>query len=99
MKVKVYNDMNKNKFKNTFLFISGRLGGRGKTIVFSIHQPRYSIYKLFDTVTLLSGGECVYHGSTEASLDYFQDLGKCWEENQRILRNVINDCFTELFLL
>ncbi|KAK3753327.1 hypothetical protein QZH41_015278, partial [Actinostola sp. cb2023] len=50
------------------------LGKRGKTIIFSIHQPRYSIYKLFDTMTMLSDGEIVYQGPTPNALQYFDSI-------------------------
>ena len=42
----------------------------------SIHQPRYAIFKLFDSLTLLSRGEVVYHGNAQAILPYFQSLGE-----------------------
>ena len=43
----------------------------------SIHQPRYSIYKLFDTITLMSLGNIVYHGTAgETALQYFSGLGQ-----------------------
>ena len=43
----------------------------------SIHQPRYSIFKLFDSVTLLSRGEVVYSGPACAVVPYFSSvLGK-----------------------
>ncbi|CAF4632889.1 unnamed protein product, partial [Rotaria socialis] len=42
-----------------------QLSRTGCTIVFSIHQPRYSIFKLFDTLFLLSAGRCTYHGPTD----------------------------------
>jgi ATP-binding cassette, subfamily G (WHITE), member 2 len=45
------------------------------TIVFSIHQPRYSIFKLFDTVLLMSKGRNVYHGSAVDMLPYFNAQG------------------------
>lgn len=31
----------------------------GRTIILSIHQPRYSIYRLFDSLTLLVNGKQV----------------------------------------
>lgn len=31
----------------------------GRTIILSIHQPRYSIYRLFDSLTLLVNGRQV----------------------------------------
>lgn len=36
-----------------------RMANHGRTIILSIHQPRYSIYKLFDSLTLLVNGKQV----------------------------------------
>ena len=47
-----------------------------RIVVMSIHQPRYSIFKLFDTLTLLSQGRLIYHGQSSNSLTYFNTLGK-----------------------
>nr|CDS26913.1 ATP binding cassette sub family G [Hymenolepis microstoma] len=53
-----------------------RLTAEGKTIIASIHQPNWSIYKLFDSVTLLCNGRAIYHGPAgESPLKYFCDLG------------------------
>ena len=46
-----------------------------RTIIFSIHQPRYTIFKLFDHVTLLSQGQLVYAGQRDRVLEYFDALG------------------------
>ncbi len=52
------------------------------TIIFSIHQPRYSIFKLFDTVLLLSAGYTVYLGPSIDLLSYFSSIGfDCEEHN------------------
>nr|XP_039268608.1 broad substrate specificity ATP-binding cassette transporter ABCG2-like [Styela clava] len=51
------------------------LAKKGNTIVCSIHQPRYSIFKLFDTLTLLSQGNVVYHGPTSDALPHFESVG------------------------
>lgn len=49
---------------------------RGRTIIFSIHQPKYSIYKLFDTLTLVLDGSLAYHGPADNSpVHYFRELG------------------------
>ncbi|KAJ8319352.1 hypothetical protein KUTeg_004443 [Tegillarca granosa] len=48
---------------------------KGTTIVFTIYQPRYSIYRLFDHLTLLSRGETVYHGPAVNALDFFHNIG------------------------
>ncbi|CAM4802333.1 unnamed protein product [Rotaria magnacalcarata] len=47
------------------------LSRKGCTIVFSIHQPRHSIFELFDTVLLLSHGHNVYFGSPAEVRPYF----------------------------
>ena len=52
-----------------------RLSRRGMTVILSIHQPRYSIYKLFDTLMLLHDGECVYHGPAADALKFFASAG------------------------
>lgn len=52
------------------------MSNNGRTIILSIHQPRYSIYRLFDSLTLLSGGKMIYHGPAQSALDYFSDIGK-----------------------
>ena len=48
-----------------------------RVIILSIHQPRYSIFKLFDNLSLLSQGSMVYHGQAACALDYFERLGEC----------------------
>ena len=48
---------------------------KGRTIIFSIHQPRYSIFKLFDHLALLSQGFMVYHGPAQEALEYFSTIG------------------------
>ena len=45
------------------------------TVIFSIHQPRYSIFKLFDTVHLMCQGKSVYHGSAQDMLSHFATQG------------------------
>lgn len=50
--------------------------------MFSIHQPRYSIYRLFDSLTLLCLGRVSYHGPADNALGYFQSVGyQCEEHN------------------
>jgi energy-coupling factor transporter ATP-binding protein EcfA2 len=48
----------------------------GITIAASLHQPRFSIFQLFDNVHILKkGGMVVYSGSKDAVLPYFKTLG------------------------
>ena len=51
------------------------LSNEGKIIITSIHQPRYAIYDLFDTITLLSRGRTVYHGDSKEALNYLAKIG------------------------
>jgi ATP-binding cassette subfamily G (WHITE) protein 2 len=45
------------------------------TIIFSIHQPRYSIFKLFNTVLLMCKGKTMYQGPIDGVVPYFTNLG------------------------
>lgn len=48
----------------------------GKTVMMSIHQPRGSIFELFDDIILLSEeGELVYQGPAQEALKHFKSLG------------------------
>lgn len=60
----------------TTSLILSRLTHSGRVIVLSIHQPRYSIFRQFDSLTLLSQGEIVYHGPALQTLPYFEKLGE-----------------------
>uniref|UniRef100_A0A8C3I6J3 ABC transporter domain-containing protein n=1 Tax=Chrysemys picta bellii TaxID=8478 RepID=A0A8C3I6J3_CHRPI len=60
---------------NAVLILLKRLSRRGRTIIFSIHQPRYSIFKLFDSLTLLALGKVLYHGLAKQALKYFSSIG------------------------
>ncbi|XP_046581396.1 broad substrate specificity ATP-binding cassette transporter ABCG2-like [Haliotis rubra] len=66
---------------NAVMYLLRRLALKGRTIVFSIHQPRFSIYKVFDNLMLLSGGEVVYHGAAPDALQYFKSIGYICEEH------------------
>ena len=47
----------------------------GVTVVSVIHQPRKFIFDLFDSLILLGvGGNMVYHGPTDSTLEYFSSL-------------------------
>ncbi|XP_072050764.1 broad substrate specificity ATP-binding cassette transporter ABCG2-like isoform X2 [Amphiura filiformis] len=66
---------------NAVMLLLSRLSHRGRTIIFSIHQPRYSIYRVFDKLHLLSGGETVYHGPADQALEHFANNGFICEEH------------------
>ncbi|KAM6402130.1 broad substrate specificity ATP-binding cassette transporter ABCG2 [Pluvialis apricaria] len=60
---------------NAVLLLLKRMSKQGKTIIFSIHQPRYSIFRLFDNLTLLAAGRVLYHGPAQNAIEYFQSTG------------------------
>lgn len=50
----------------------------GHTVISSIHQPRSSIFAMFDDLILLSEGRMLYSGPAAQALSYFEQLGhKC----------------------
>ncbi|XP_036960043.1 broad substrate specificity ATP-binding cassette transporter ABCG2b isoform X1 [Acanthopagrus latus] len=60
---------------NCIVSLLHKLSRRGKTVIFSIHQPRYSIFRQFDHLTLMHKGEVVYAGAAHHALEYFTNLG------------------------
>ncbi|XP_062865717.1 broad substrate specificity ATP-binding cassette transporter ABCG2b [Trichomycterus rosablanca] len=60
---------------NSIMALLHRLSRTGKTIIFSIHQPRYSIFRLFHHLTLLHKGETVYAGPANEAIQYFNGIG------------------------
>lgn len=52
-----------------------KIGDEGKIIIMAIHQPRYAIFNLFDSITLLSHGRTVYQGTTRQAVEYFSSQG------------------------
>ncbi|CAG14260.1 unnamed protein product, partial [Tetraodon nigroviridis] len=60
---------------NCIVHLLHKLSRRGKTVIFSIHQPRYSIFRLFDHLTLMHKGEVVYAGAAAYTLEYFTKMG------------------------
>lgn len=48
----------------------------GVTIAAVVHQPRYSLFSLFDEVLFIGmGGKSVFMGPTDCALPYFESLG------------------------
>lgn len=45
-----------------------------RTVVLSIHQPRYDVFSLIDNVILLSRGRLVWTGTSKAMLKHFANL-------------------------
>jgi ATP-binding cassette subfamily G (WHITE) protein 2 len=67
---------------NAVMALLHRLSLKGRTIIFSIHQPRFAIYKLFDRLSLLGAGRTIYHGVSSEALTFFNSIGyECEEHN------------------
>ncbi|XP_077650396.1 broad substrate specificity ATP-binding cassette transporter ABCG2-like [Urocitellus parryii] len=60
---------------NDVIRLLKRISEQGRTIIFSIHLPRYSIFQLFDSLTILASGELMYHGPAQRTLEYFESAG------------------------
>ncbi|XP_072039147.1 broad substrate specificity ATP-binding cassette transporter ABCG2-like [Amphiura filiformis] len=59
-----------------------QLSHRGHTVIFSIHQPRFGIFNLFDTLYVLTKGQTAYHGPAAETPKYLSSLGYvCQEHN------------------
>lgn len=47
----------------------------GHTVIASVHQPRSSIFEMFDDLCILAKGQLVYFGEASQALGYFEKLG------------------------
>ncbi|XP_034021031.1 broad substrate specificity ATP-binding cassette transporter ABCG2-like isoform X2 [Thalassophryne amazonica] len=84
---------------NSVLLLLKRMAKHGRTIILSIHQPRYSIFRLFDRLTLLVNGKQVYHGPAQSALEYFSDIGYVCEPHNNpadFFLDVINGDLTTM---
>jgi len=63
---------------NTIILLLYKIASGGRNIILSIHQPRYSIFVLFDRLILLNKGHIVYRGPAQTAVEYFEEIGyKC----------------------
>ncbi|VTJ86684.1 Hypothetical predicted protein, partial [Marmota monax] len=60
---------------NDVIRLLKRISEQGRTIIFSIHLPRYSIFQLFDSLTIPASGELMYHSPAQRTLEYFESAG------------------------
>jgi len=52
-----------------------QLSRRGRTVIYTIHQPTAECIQHFDDLMLMALGCCVYHGPMSESVDYFSSIG------------------------
>ncbi|OBS81872.1 hypothetical protein A6R68_24138, partial [Neotoma lepida] len=57
------------------ILVLRRMSMRGQTIIFSINQPQYSIFRFFDSLTLVASGKVMYHGPAREALEHFKSTG------------------------
>ncbi|CAM4863354.1 unnamed protein product [Rotaria socialis] len=69
-----------------------QLSRSGRTIIFSIHQPRYSIFKLFDTLFVIAAGHCIYHGPANDVLQFFTSIGFTCEQHDNPADFILDIC-------
>ncbi|KAL9649908.1 hypothetical protein ABK040_011381 [Willaertia magna] len=64
------------KSSMNLLELISKIAKNGKrTIVMSIHQPRSSIFQMFDKLLLMAKGHVVYFGDAHRAMDYFTKIG------------------------
>ncbi|XP_031192922.1 ATP-binding cassette sub-family G member 3 isoform X2 [Mastomys coucha] len=81
------------------ILVLRRMSKRGRTIIFSINQPQYSIFRLFDSLTLVASGKVMFHGPAQDALDYFRSAGYNYESHNNpadFFLDVINGGFSDI---
>ncbi|OBS57202.1 hypothetical protein A6R68_11672, partial [Neotoma lepida] len=63
------------------ILVLRRMSKRGRTIIFSINQPQYPIFRTFDSLTLVASGKVMYHGPAQGALKYFTSAGYEFDPN------------------
>ncbi|THF96950.1 ABC transporter G family member 25 [Camellia sinensis] len=54
----------------------GEMAEKGRrTVVMSVHQPSSRVYRMFESVLVLSEGRCIYFGKGSEAMTYFHSLG------------------------
>ncbi|KAM6177403.1 broad substrate specificity ATP-binding cassette transporter ABCG2-like [Erethizon dorsatum] len=82
---------------HTIFLLLKRMSKQGRTIIFSIRQSQYSIFKVFDSLTLLAAGKLIFHGPAQMAVEYFASAGyNCgpYANPAVLLLDVIGGVFT-----
>nr|XP_021503125.1 LOW QUALITY PROTEIN: ATP-binding cassette sub-family G member 3-like [Meriones unguiculatus] len=61
--------------ENDVISVLRWISKNGRTIIFSIRQPPNSIFRLFDSLTLVASGKVMFHGPAKSALEYFKSQG------------------------
>jgi len=66
---------------SSIMILLDKLASEGRTIIFSIHQPRNLVFKLFNSITLLSyNGQVIYHGPRSQIISHCENIGLSCDE-------------------
>ncbi|XP_041498025.1 ATP-binding cassette sub-family G member 3-like [Microtus oregoni] len=85
---------------NDVISVLRRMSMRGQTIIFSINQPPFSIFRLFDSLTLVASGKVVFHGPAQEALVYFISIGYNYYSHNNstdFFLDIINGSFSAVF--
>lgn len=66
----------------------------GKTIIFTIHQPRSDVYQLFDDVLVLTKGSILYMGEGKRADEYMAGRGFSCPSNYNIADHLLDVAIT-----
>ncbi|XP_021018559.1 ATP-binding cassette sub-family G member 3 isoform X2 [Mus caroli] len=81
------------------ILVLRRMSKKGRTIIFSINQPQYSIFRFFDSLTLVASGKVMFHGPAQDALEYFRSAGYNYESHNNpadFFLDVINGSFSDI---
>ncbi|XP_028638206.1 ATP-binding cassette sub-family G member 3-like isoform X2 [Grammomys surdaster] len=87
------------KTVNDIISVLRRISRMGRTIIFSISQAQYSIFRVFNSLTLVASGKLMFHGPAEDALEYFRSAGyECESHNNPadFFLDVINGGFSNI---
>lgn len=78
-----------------------QLGHKGHSVVCTIHQPSYHVFRMFDKLVLLTAGRMVYNGPVSLVESYFDSVGFPTPERENpadfFMRLVQDDTITVQF--
>ncbi|XP_076402954.1 ATP-binding cassette sub-family G member 3-like isoform X3 [Peromyscus maniculatus bairdii] len=76
-----------------------RISMRGQTVIFSINQAQYTIFRFFDSLTLVASGKVMYHGPAQEALEYFKSAGYKYDSHNNpadFFLDIINGGFSAI---
>nr|XP_042126277.1 ATP-binding cassette sub-family G member 3-like [Peromyscus maniculatus bairdii] len=81
------------------ILVLRRMTMRGQTVIFSINQAQYTIFRTFDSLTLVASGKVMYHGPAQEALEYFTSAGYKYDSHNNpadFFLDIINGGFSAI---